>query len=178
MSARRPLYPHHWNESSTCIPRPGHRHERIFLSHKFAVASESLDDLRSLLSVYASSATSISALLLRVRRGELSSIGNGDSPSATLWRMTALYYDAVRHIPHFRRGGHYGGNEGVDAAPWGLRWEEDRKDLRQWLRSHKAGQSTRFSFFSDLTADLPSSDALFNERSQLFSFAQVNAMLE
>lgn len=123
--------------------RPGHRVERVFLSHKHAVASESLEELQSLLSVYADSDASISALLLRVRRGEVSATGQGvsDSPAVRLWEMSALYWDAMKELPHFRRGGHFGGENGTDAAPWGIRWEEDRKDLRQWLRSRKAGEA-------------------------------------
>ncbi|KAL7410229.1 hypothetical protein BDY24DRAFT_184861 [Mrakia frigida] len=63
------------------------------------------------------------------------------------------------NLPHFRRGGHYGGEDGVDAAPWGVRWEEDRREVRGWLRSQRA-------------------EALFQERSHLFTYKQCSKMLD
>lgn len=191
--------------------RPGHQTPHIFLSHRFAVASEDLDELRSLLEVTGSTTTTAD-FLVRVRRGEISSKGGVDLASR-YWMLVALYYENMASLPHFRRGGHYGGEDGVDAAPWGVRWEEDRKEVRAWLRSQRAGASLklhhclkhkpssscergaragrsrlhlntapgRFIFVAHARLVLPVflfTEALFSERSHLFTYKQTDKMLD
>lgn len=51
-----------------------------------------------------------------------------------------LYYESMAALPNFRRSKHYGKERGMDAAPWGLMWERDRKKARILFGEQKGGE--------------------------------------
>lgn len=69
--------------------RPSYSMSRIYLSHRHAIASASLEELEELLETVKDE-TAISGILLQIRRGSLEG-DEGLQAASRLWSLTSLY---------------------------------------------------------------------------------------
>lgn len=112
-------------------------HHRVFLSHRFGIASDDLDELNKMIEMLSPPRKWHDWHLL-VRVG--APVEDNKEAQRHL-ELIQLYYESMSTLPHFKRGGHPGGEDGVDAAPWGVRWEEDRKKTRLLFKEQRGGES-------------------------------------
>lgn len=111
-------------------------HHRIFLSHRWAVASDDLDKLETLLHLL--SDRDWRDWHIHVRNG--SPVEDNQRAQLHLEHIE-LYYRTMANVPHLRRGeGGILGRGEEDAAPWGTRWEWDRKKVQSLFEEQKGGE--------------------------------------